>query len=66
MDTINGLIEALGGGSVATLIAILLGTCAYLLKHVLSVQAARVQDQKEHTEMIIEMLEAALEREEDE
>lgn len=64
METVNGLIEALGGGSVATLIAILLGTCAYLLKHVLSVQAARVQDQKDHTELIIEMFDSLLEKEE--
>lgn len=66
MDTVNDLIAALGGGGVAALIAIQLGANVYLLKHVLAVQAARVQDQKDHTEHVIEMLEAALEREDDE
>lgn len=63
MDGLNPIIDAMGGGAVATLIALLIGACVWLLKSLIACQSARVADNKAHTAQIIDMFGDILDQE---
>ena len=63
MDGLNPIIDAMGGGAVATLIALLIGACVWLLKSLVACHTARVADRKEHTAQLIALFDDIIDKE---